>query len=194
MQDWQIGFFTTPTWRSGDNISVLANVAETVVDDAFGLSDGVDVPAGSYGNSHVGWFGGSSRARPFSVDVNGMISQFYGGSLVSAGLTATAALSSRFQLVPGFTRNVVDVPGGEFTADISSLRASFSFSTRLFANALVQYNSLDGDFSTNVRLNFIHRPGSDLFIVFTENRSDELNGWALSDRGLVSKLTYLMRF
>ena len=194
MQDWQIGFFTTPTWRSGDNISVLANVAETVVDDAFGLSDGVAVPAGSYGNSHVGWFGGSSRARLFSVDVNGMISQFYGGSLVSAGLTATAALSSRFQLVPGFTRNVVDVPGGEFTADISSLRASFSFSTRLFANALVQYNSLDGDFSTNVRLNFIHRPGSDLFIVFTENRSDELNGWALSDRGLVSKLTYLMRF
>ena len=72
--------------------------------------------------------------------------------------------------------------------------ADLSFSTRLFANALVQYNSLDGDFSTNVRLNFIHRPGSDLFIVFTENRSDELNGWALSDRGLVSKLTYLMRF
>ena len=89
---------------------------------------------------------------------------------------------------------MVDVPGGEFTADISSLRAAFSFSTRLFANALVQYNSLDGDFSTNVRFNFIHRLGSDLFIVFTENRSDEINGWALSDRGLVTKLTYLMRF
>ena len=139
-------------------------------------------------------FGGSSRARPLSIDVNGFVSQFFGGSLVTTGLTATAALSSRFQLAPGFTRNVVDVPSGGFTADLTSLRASFSFSTRLFANALVQYNSLDGDFSTNIRLNFIHRPGSDLFVVFTENRSDEINGWPLSDRGLVTKLTYLMRF
>lgn len=194
MQDWQVGFFTTPTWRSGDNISVFANVAETVVDEAFDLSDEVEVPVGRYENSQVGWFGGSSRARPLSVDVNGFVSQFYGGSLVTAGLTATAALSSRFQLAPGFTRNVVDVPSGGFTADLTSLRASFSFSTRLFANALVQYNSLDGDVSTNVRLNFIHRPGSDLFLVFTENRSDAINGWVLSDRGLVTKLTYLMRF
>jgi hypothetical protein len=194
MQDWQLGFFTTPTWRTGDNISLFANVAETVVDEAFDLSDDVGVPVGRYDNSHVGWFGGSSRARPLSVDVNGIVSQFYGGSLVSAGMTATAALSPRFQLAPGFTRNVVDLPSGGFTADLTSLRASFSFSTRLFANALVQYNSLDGEFSTNVRLNFIHRPGSDLFLVFTENRRDDLSGWVLADRGVVTKLTYLMRF
>jgi len=194
MQDWKVGFFTTPTWRSGDNLSVFANVAQTVVDEEFELSDDVDVPVGQYENSHIGWFGGTSRARLLSMQVNGMLSQFYGGSLASAGFTATAALSSRFQLEPGFTRNVVEVPDGDFTADISSLRASFSFSTRLFANALVQYNSLDGDVSTNVRVNFIHRPGSDLFIVFTENRRDEITGWSLSDRGLVTKITYLMRF
>ena len=104
------------------------------------------------------------------------------------------ALSPRFSITPGLSRNVAEVPGGEFTADISSLRASFSLSTRLFVNALVQHNSLDGDFSTNVRFNFIHRPGSDLYIVFTENRSDDIRGWSLTDRGLVTKLTYLMRF
>lgn len=194
MQDWQLGFFTTPTWRSGDNISVFANVSETVVDQAFDLSEDVSVPAGRYANNHAGWFGGSSRARPVSVDVNGFVSQFFGGTLVSAGMTATAALSSRVQLAPGFTRNVVEVPSGGFTADLTSLRASLSFSTRLFANALVQYNSLSGDISTNVRVNFIHRPGSDLFLVFTDNRSEGVDGWMLSDRGLVSKLTYLMRF
>ena len=194
MQDWQVGFLTTPTWRSGDNLSVLGNLGETVVDDAFKLAPDVEVPKGRYDNNHVGWFGGSSRARPLSAEVNGMVSQFYGGSLVSAGVSATMALSPRFSLTPGLNRNIAEVPGGEFTADISSLRASFSLSTRLFVNALVQHNSLDGDFSTNVRFNFIHRPGSDLYIVFTENRSDDLRGWSLTDRGLVTKLTYLMRF
>jgi hypothetical protein len=105
----------------------------------------------------------------------------------------TAALSPRFSLAPGFVRSIVDVPNGDFTADISSLRVSYSFSTRLFLNALVQYNSLARDFSTNLRFNFIHRPGSDLFIVFTENRGDDERVWTLSDRGLVMKLTYLMR-
>jgi hypothetical protein len=62
-------------------------------------------------------------------------------------------------------------------------------------NALVQYNSLGSDFSTNIRLNYVHRPGSDLFIVFTENRGGEDFVWSrLGDRGLVAKLTYLFRF
>ena len=82
---------------------------------------------------------------------------------------------------------------GTFTADISSVRASYSFSTKLTTNVLLQYNSLDRDFSTNVRLNFIHRPGSDLFIVFTENRGDERRVWNLQNRGVVMKITYLAR-
>ena len=62
------------------------------------------------------------------------------------------------------------MPDGSFNADISSLRATHSYSTRLFTNVLAQYNSLEKAFSTNVRFNFIHRPGSDFFVVFTENR------------------------
>jgi len=193
LQDWKTGFWLAPTWNSSDNVSIFVNAAETVVDEGFDLSDDVTVPAGRYGNNHIGWFGGTSRARMVSASTNGMLSQFYDGTLVSAGLTLTAALSAQFALEPGFRRNVVDVPNGDFTADITSLRVSYSFSTRMSVNALVQYNSLAEDFSTNVRFNFIHHPGSDLFIVFTENRGDELGVWNLSDRGLVMKVTYLMR-
>jgi hypothetical protein len=69
----------------------------------------------------------------------------------------------------------------------------YSFSTRLTTNALIQYNSLNRDFSANLRLNFIHRPGSDLFIVLTERRGVDDALWDLSDRGLVAKVTYLVR-
>ncbi len=194
MQDWSAGFFVSPVWESSDNISIFANVSETVVDESFDLSDEVSVPPGRYDNDHIGWFANTSAARPLALRSNGFISKFYGGSLITASATLTAAFSPSFSVSPGFTRNVVDVPGGDFIADITSLRATYSFSTKLSTNALVQFNSLDSEFSTNIRFNYIHRPGSDLFIVFTENRGGSDYVWRrLSDRGLVVKLTYLMR-
>jgi hypothetical protein len=87
----------------------------------------------------------------------------------------------------------VDNPNGELTTNITSFRFGYAFSTKLFTNALVQYNSLDNAFSANLRLDFIHRPGSDLFIVLTEGRGVDDDLWKLTDRGFTVKLTYLLR-
>ena len=148
---------------------------------------------GRYRADHIAWFGGTSKNRPVYLDSNGMLTKFHGGNLVSVGGTVTAAPSPQVSMSLGYTRNAVDVPDGSFTADITSLRATYSVSTKLSTNVLVQYNSLDQAFSTNVRFNYIHRPGSDFFIVFTENRGDDDRVWNLSDRGLVMKITYLAR-
>ncbi len=193
LQDWEAGIGLNPLWESGENALVFLNASETVVDETFELTDSIDVPPGRYRADHVGWFAGTSKNRPFYLDSNGLITRFHGGSLVSLGGTLTAAPSSRLSFALGFTRNDVEVPEGAFTADISSLRAVLSFSTRLSTNVLFQYNSLDRDITTNIRFNFIHRPGSDLFVVFTESRGDERRVWNLSNRGLVMKLTYLAR-
>jgi hypothetical protein len=85
------------------------------------------------------------------------------------------------------------MPGGAFTADIASARLSYAFSTRLFADALVQHNSLDNQVSANVRLNLIHRPGSDLFLVLNERRGGAVDLWEPRERGVVAKVTYLIR-
>ncbi|MFQ5538537.1 MAG: DUF5916 domain-containing protein, partial [Gemmatimonadota bacterium] len=193
LQDWTAGFFLTPEWESGESFSVFVNAGETVLEQGFELSDSVDIPAGRFRADHIGWFGGTSRHRWISLQSNGLISRFYGGHLVSAGGTLSLAPSPQVAVAVGYTRNRVDVPRGGFTADISTVRASYSFSTKLSANVLMQYNSLARALSTNVRLNFIHRPGSDLFIVFTDNRGRDGRLWNLVDRGLVMKLTYLMR-
>jgi hypothetical protein len=195
LQDWNAGFFLSNTWESSDQITFFLQAGETVVDEEFDLSDDVIVPPGRYRADTFGWFAGTSSARAISFGANGVISAFYDGSLISLSTTMTAAFSPQLSVAPSFTRNLVEVPDGAFTADISALRVSYSFSTKLSTNALVQYNSLDSDFSANVRFNFIHRPGSDLFIVFTENRGGDDFEWSrLSDRGLVAKLTYLVRF
>ncbi len=57
----------------------------------------------------------------------------------------------------------------------------------------MQHNSLDDELIANLRLNFIHRPGSDLFVVINEERGVEDSPWRLAGRNLAVKLTYLMR-
>ena len=195
MQDYAFGPFLSPEWESGDALNLFVQGMETQLDEVFELTDSVDIPVGRYRLDQIMLLGNTSRNRMAYLDVTGNFGRFYGGTLKSLGGTLTVAPTPQISLAAGHTRNAVDVPfpHGTFTADISSLRASYSFSTKLTANVLVQYNSLDRDFSTNVRFNFIHRPGSDLFVVFTENRGDERRVWNLQDRGIVMKVTYLAR-
>ncbi len=68
-----------------------------------------------------------------------------------------------------------------------------ALSTKLTANALLQYNERDDRLSANVRINFIHRPGSDLFVVFNEERGSSASLWDLNTRAAVMKVTYLAR-
>ena len=193
LQDYAGGVGVGPVWESGDQVTAFFNASETVVDERFELSDGVIVPAGRYRADHVGWFAFSSSSRAFVVGSTAMVSQFYDGTLVSLGGTLNLAPSPQISFTAGYTRNQVDVTDGSFNADISSLRATYSYSTKLSTNVLVQYTSLEKACSTNVRFTFIHRPGSDFFVVFTENRGDDRRVWNLSDRGMVMKITYLAR-
>jgi hypothetical protein len=70
----------------------------------------------------------------------------------------------------------------------------WAFSTRLFARAYVQYNSLDDKWITNLRVNFIHRPGSDIFVVFNDDQGEEDAPGRLVSRGFAVKGTWLIRF
>ena len=80
-----------------------------------------------------------------------------------------------------------------FDTTLVSLRVDGSFSTRMFLNAFVQYNSVTKQVLTNVRYDFIHHPLSDLYVVFNETRSTG-GGSLPPSRSLVVKLTHLFSF
>ena len=60
----------------------------------------------------------------------------------------------------------------------------------MFLNALVQYNNDTRQWSSNVRFNIIHRPLSDLFVVYNERRNSVSGD--LIDRAIVAKVTYMI--
>lgn len=120
------------------------------------------------------------------------IGDFYSGTTQSFRMGATIRPNERLNAQTTLTHNRYRLPEGDFNTNLLSSRINYSFSTRLFVNALIQYNSDARQWSTNVRLDFIHRPLSDFFLVYNDQR-DSRNGDFLN-RALIAKLTYLLSF
>ena len=74
----------------------------------------------------------------------------------------------------------------------------YTFTPRMFFSALVQYSSSGNSLSSNFRLRWEYSPGSELFVVYTDDRdTDPLlpNRFSeLRNRGVVVKATRLFRF
>ena len=91
------------------------------------------------------------------------------------------------------------MPGGAFNTQVYRVRGTYTATPRMFASALVQYNSSANAVSTNVRLRWEYQPGSEFFVVYTEERdtTTRLAGQfsaALLNRGIVVKFNRLVRF
>ncbi len=65
----------------------------------------------------------------------------------------------------------------------------------MFVSALLQYNSADHVVSANVRLRWEYRPGSELFVVFNEQRDTLSPRFPdLANRAFIVKINRLVRF
>ena len=66
---------------------------------------------------------------------------------------------------------------------------------KMFVSALLQYNSSDNSVSSNVRLRWEYRPGSEFFLVYNEQR-DTLGRQfpALANKAFIVKINRLLRF
>ena len=65
----------------------------------------------------------------------------------------------------------------------------------MFVSALLQYNSGTDAVATNARLRWEYRPGSELFVVYNEERDTFTPRFpALTNRSLIVKFNRLFRF
>jgi Domain of unknown function (DUF5916)/Carbohydrate family 9 binding domain-like len=179
---------------SGDQGSAMVIDGFTQLDEAFDLADRVPVPVGRYDFRQLQAAIESSPSRPVGLSVMASIADQWDGEVDSVQTMLRMAVGSHLEAGPTWTWSRADLPGGGFTAHVLGLRFGWAFSTRLFARAYVQYNSLEDKWITNLRLNFIHRPGSDLYVVFNDDQGEEGFPGRLVSRGFAVKGTWLIRF
>ena len=120
---------------------------------------------------------------------------YFHGDRRSVGLSTIWRPNYRASLELRADHNAITLPDREFSADVYGARFRYATSTRLFGSAFVQYNQALEQLVSNVRVNLIHAPLSDLFLVFTERRgiADAPAGGVL-ERFLTLKVTRLLDF
>jgi hypothetical protein len=85
-------------------------------------------------------------------------------------------------------------PMHDFTTNLVTSRVAYAFNTKTFLDTLLQYNTDLKQFSANVRLDVIHRPLSDLFIVYNEQQLTDSPTPVNAGRGLIVKYTHMLAF
>jgi hypothetical protein len=104
-----------------------------------------------------------------------------------------ARFSPRLAATVSVIRDSVTAGGASFGTTLASVRIDGSFSTRMFLNAFVQYNSVTRQVSSNIRYDFIHHPLSNLYVVYNDTRG-AIGGLHPAYRSLTVKLTHLVSF
>jgi hypothetical protein len=178
----------------GDGLSATHVRGFTVVDYGFELADRIPIASGRSNLRDTEISAYSSQNRPLGASASASLMKLWGGELSS--LTGGVQLrgGSHVSLSASLTRSAAKMPAGSFVAHVSGLRLVWTPSTRVAAGVYAQYNGLERRFVGNFRLRYSYRPGSDLYVVFNEERGEPGDPRALLSRGFAVKLSYLLRF
>ena len=188
-------------FESSDRLTVTATDSyERLVEPFVPPGAEFSIPAGGYrfADVQVAYAMGQQRR------VNGTMAvrrgAYFDGDLTTLELTrGRIAVLPQMSVEPTVSFNWIDTPYGTFQTNLAVARVNYAFSPRMFFSGLIQYNSATNSFSSNLRLRWEYRPGSELFVVYTDDRDvtgglRPDRGWELRNRGFVIKINKLFRF
>ena len=173
------------------------------LDRDFYIRPDVSIPAGDYAFTEVTLEGRTDSSRPFYTSGGLSTGGFFSGTRLDLSGNIGYRPSQHLNVEADVAYSLIDLPvdDGRFTATTISLSVLGALNRKLFATALVQYDNFTRDLQANIRINWIHTPGSDLFLVFNTayhltGTHDELfdphRDITMLSRVGVAKLTYLI--
>ena len=176
----------------GGNLTLEVKDSFERLFEIFAVGSDATIPAGDYSFREGKVSYRSSKGRSFSGNGSVTFGGFFGGNKTTVDLSALWRLNHHLSFDLFAQRNEVSLPGRAFTADVFGTRVKYAHSTRLFTGAFVQYNAATEEIIANFRVNFIHSPLSDIFVVYSEKRVR--SGAEVLDRIFTIKVTKLFAF
>jgi hypothetical protein len=185
--------------ENSDQISVSISNDFERLDSPFPISSGVVIQPGDYdftsfrASYHLG------EQRRASATIALRVGEFWSGTNTSLGVTqGRIEVTPQVSLEPSYSINWVRLPEGDFDTHVARLRVTYTITPRMYLSGLTQYASSSDVFSTNFRFRWEWSAGSELFIVYSEDRdTDPLapdRTTELRNRGLVIKVNRLLQF
>jgi hypothetical protein len=182
--------------NNGDTLRVQATQQYEFLARSFRIDRRATIPVGGYSFSNLALRYALGAQRRFAATLSAEHGTFYGGDKTSWGVSGSRYnLTNQVQVQPAISINQVDMPWGRFTATQLQARITYTVTPRQFVAGLVQYNSNNQLAGTNLRWRWEYIPGSELFVVYTDERDATTRGVPdLNNRAFVVKWAPLVRF
>ncbi|MEQ1573659.1 MAG: DUF5916 domain-containing protein [Vicinamibacterales bacterium] len=181
---------------NGDVLAVEGTRSYEYLPRPFAIAPGVTLPVAGYGFENLRVNYNMSQQRPRAANITLEHGTFYNGHKTTMTFArGRAQITSRLSMEPTYSFNKVSLVQGRFTTHLTGSRLTYAMTPLMFASALVQYSSSADTVSVNARLRWEYQPGSELFVVYNEER-DTLRPSVpgMLNRALIVKVNRLFRF
>jgi hypothetical protein len=183
-------------FQSSDRLSIAFGDSREFLPRPFRIASGVTLPVGTYDFVSVRTGVTLGQQRRVSANVAVEHGTFYSGhkTVLDVG-RGRMNLTPQLSIEPRLSITWVDLLEGSFATRLVGSRVTYTMSPLMFASALLQYNSCSNAVAANVRLRWEYQPGSELFVVFNEQRDTLASRFpTLANRALIVKINRLLRF
>ena len=189
-------------FENSDQLSVEYGRSYEFLEQPFQIASDVTVPVGAYRFQDVLTSLELGRQRRFSGTLSVQHGSFFSGDKTTVGFglgggqsSGRLELTPQFSVEPGLSLNWIDLPEGRFTTTLVTTRTSYTFTPLMFVSVLLQYNSSNDSLGANLRFRWEYQPGSELFVVYNEQRDTLARGYPeLENRAFIIKINRLFRF
>ena len=181
-------------FRDSTEIHTGMNLTREGVRTPFEIYPGVVVPPGTYDHAEAQLVGMSNQGAPISISMRATIGGFFGGDRLTLNPTLRMRAGDALTAQIDYQRNDIDLPGGAFVTNLVRTRVSYSFTSRMFTQALVQYNDRADLWSMNFRFGWLQAANTGLFVVYTDTRGlyDLFDRPERTDRSFTVKYSYML--
>jgi hypothetical protein len=194
LESRQNEFFLGSFFESGDFIGAALQKKYEFLEDEFEIHPDVVIQPGSYRYNNLFFVLKSYSGRRLSATMFAKAGGFFDGDYVSLNIQPLVKLNEHLSVSAGYNFNDVSVSAGDFTVHVVNTRVNINLSNKLFTSTTVQYSNVENSFMVNWRLNYIYRPGDDLFIVYNEGRDFDAIHSGLINRTFLVKFTHSFDF
>jgi hypothetical protein len=183
-------------FESGAWFEVQWNPRFERITTPFAVRKDQSFAVGSYGWNEYALELETNHSRKVSGSALLTAGGFWSGTQKSAKIGIIYRPSYHLTFDTALQRNDIDLPlpMHPFTTNLLTSRIGYAFNTRTFLDTLLQYNTDLRQFNANVRFDLIHRPLSDLFVVYNEQQLTDQPTPVRPGRGLILKYTHMLAF
>ena len=157
---------------------------------------GINIPIGGYNFHTLQVSYAAGQQRKMSGTLVYEAGTFYSGDRQTFSVnTARMQMTPRLSQEPSLSLNFVNLREGSSTATVIRDRITYTITPRMYVSGIFQYNSTARSLGSNIRFRWEYAPGSELFVVYTDDYDTEVrpNITPLRNRALVVKINRLFR-